>query len=223
MPHERQLLREILRGKGLLRSLQNVACAEIALGGKVLDVGAKAGNSSYFRFFRSEPPLSITAIDRFPQHPSVQMVDINGRFPFEDGEFDTVLLMNVLYLVQNTDTCIRECQRVLKPGGRLIGAVPFVYRFVPEPEEYCRFAAAGLEQLCQAAGFARTTVQTLGDGALSATLSLLLSIVPIPCIGNALLSATVLLDRLILAKILPANSSYRRAAPLGYLFVATKG
>jgi len=222
MAHEARLIREILRGKGLLRSLQNIACEDITLSGRVLDVGAKAGNSSYFRFFRADPSLSVTAIDRYPQHPSVQMVDINGRFPFDDGAFSTVLLMNVLYLVQDTESCLRECHRVLKPGGRLIGAVPFVYRYVPEPEEYCRFAAAGLEQLSLKSGFSRTTVQTLGAGALSSALSLFLSIVPIPVIGNALLSAVVILDRQVLAKLLPPTSNYRRAAPLGYLFVAEK-
>lgn len=40
--------------------------------------------------------------------------------PFRDGEFDTVILDDVLTVATDPDTAIREAKRVLNPGGRLL-------------------------------------------------------------------------------------------------------
>ncbi|MCI0737357.1 MAG: TIR domain-containing protein [Beijerinckiaceae bacterium] len=45
--------------------------------------------------------------------------DITSLFGLEDDYFDFVTLNNVLYSVQDADSCLAECCRVLKPGGEL--------------------------------------------------------------------------------------------------------
>ena len=44
--------------------------------------------------------------------------------PFEDGAFGTVLCTEVLEHIPDPSTALREFQRVLQPGGVLIGSVP---------------------------------------------------------------------------------------------------
>ena len=69
--------------------------------------------------------------------PSLRMLDIAaGRgiktyagtaenLPFPDGSFDGVLMALTLCFVANSQRALKECRRVLRPGGRLIlGTVP---------------------------------------------------------------------------------------------------
>jgi ubiquinone/menaquinone biosynthesis C-methylase UbiE len=42
--------------------------------------------------------------------------------PFENESFDCVLLFNILYLVKEPETLLKEARRLLKPGGYLISA-----------------------------------------------------------------------------------------------------
>lgn len=64
-------------------------------------------------------------------HPHAkQRADATGRtlewyrgqgeqLPFDEGRFDTVVMVNVLCTVENVDAVLGEAYRVLKPGGRL--------------------------------------------------------------------------------------------------------
>lgn len=54
----------------------------------------------------------------------VQTADLNGRLPFPDAMFDAVTLVAVLEHVFDPYLTVRECNRVLKPGGQLIVEVP---------------------------------------------------------------------------------------------------
>jgi SAM-dependent methyltransferase len=50
--------------------------------------------------------------------------DLNHPFPFEDASFDVVVCASVLDDIPDDLAHLRECCRVLRPGGRLIVVVP---------------------------------------------------------------------------------------------------
>jgi SAM-dependent methyltransferase len=53
------------------------------------------------------------------------MVCAGGEgFPFPDRRFDTIVILDVLEHLTSDVDCLRECLRVLKPGGRLLATVP---------------------------------------------------------------------------------------------------
>ncbi len=53
-------------------------------------------------------------------------LDVQERFPLEDGSFDLILAIMLLNELTTTGLqhALYECRRVLKDGGRLIAAVP---------------------------------------------------------------------------------------------------
>ncbi len=50
--------------------------------------------------------------------------DLNHPLPFKDGEFDTVVAISILDYLPADLAFIRECHRVLEPGGMFVVMVP---------------------------------------------------------------------------------------------------
>lgn len=53
-----------------------------------------------------------------------EKIDAEKRFDFRDGEFDSVILTEVLEHINNEIGCLKEINRVLKNNGRLVLSVP---------------------------------------------------------------------------------------------------
>jgi SAM-dependent methyltransferase len=51
------------------------------------------------------------------------MADLGSPLPFPDGAFDDVIASLVLHYLEDWGPTLTELRRVLRPGGRLIGAV----------------------------------------------------------------------------------------------------
>jgi SAM-dependent methyltransferase len=51
-------------------------------------------------------------------------IDLNRRFPVEDGQFDFVSCIEGVEHLQDQFQFVRECHRILKPGGRLVLSTP---------------------------------------------------------------------------------------------------
>jgi SAM-dependent methyltransferase len=67
--------------------------------------------------------------------------------PFEAGEFDTILCNAVLEHVESATDVMKELIRVLKPGGHLVVAIPFLQPFHPSPSDFRRFTREGMRRL----------------------------------------------------------------------------
>lgn len=65
-------------------------------------------------------------IDFHSEHPEVQRVNLLRRLPFEDGTFAAVYSSHVLehFAPATAEALLRECHRVLKPGGILRTVLP---------------------------------------------------------------------------------------------------
>jgi uncharacterized protein YbaR (Trm112 family)/SAM-dependent methyltransferase len=88
--------------------------------------------------------------------PNVDIVADGARLPFLSGSLDFIILDVVLEHVKQPSQFIQEAQRVLKPGGLLYLAVPFVHPYHGYPADYHRFSVDSLSLLIT--GF--TTLKT---------------------------------------------------------------
>jgi SAM-dependent methyltransferase len=102
-------------------------------GGRVLDLGAGRGISSYalakegWKVSALEPDPSMLvgagAIRMLAQDSGLNIevvTEYSERLPFADGSFELVNCRQVLHHARDLSQTCREIHRVLKPGGRMI-------------------------------------------------------------------------------------------------------
>lgn len=80
-------------------------------------------------------------------NPSTDVAGTGESLPFKNDTFDAVLSLAVLEHVKNPFTCAEEIIRVLKPGGTLIAAVPFLQPYHGYPNHYYNMTGEGLANL----------------------------------------------------------------------------
>lgn len=123
-----------------------------ALSGEVLDVGC--GRKPYRHLTRA---TRYTGVDiDTPATRALGAADVyyDGRtLPFPDASFDAVLCSQVLEHVFTPADFLREINRVLRPGGVLLLATPFVWDEHEQPQDYGRYSSFGLPDLLRRAGF----------------------------------------------------------------------
>lgn len=80
-------------------------------------------------------------------YPSTDVVGTGETLPFKNDTFDGVISLAVLEHVKNPFRCAEEIIRVLKPGGTLIAAVPFLQPYHGYPDHYYNMTGKGLANL----------------------------------------------------------------------------
>ncbi len=77
------------------------------------------------------------------------------KLPFADESADVVILFEALYYLARPDAFLAECQRVLRPGGRVIlcSANPEWADFNPSPHSVRYLSACETEALLRDSGF----------------------------------------------------------------------
>lgn len=192
--------------------------------GDLLDLGC--GRAPFFNLYADLVDSAI-GVDWSESPHELRHADVianlgNG-IPFRDGTFDTVLASDLLEHLPDTSLALRECHRVLEPGGHLILNVPFLYWVHEAPHDYWRFTADGLHLLATRHGFTVEELAPIG-GALDVLFDLLGKLfVRIPWVGTGLASG--LQRPIALAGRSPVAKWFLHGAnvlPLGYFCVLQK-
>ena len=122
---------------------------------RVLDVGIDGGpegggNSS---LFNDRPGSIYDTLDCNARCNPTIVGDICKR-PVA-AIYDVVILSETLEHIYDMKAALEGCWYALKPGGRLLVAVPWVYRYHPQPDygDYWRVSGTALERLLNGVGF----------------------------------------------------------------------
>lgn len=120
--------------------------------GRVLDLGAKRDNESFFRDLSTGITNYIT-IDLSP-HGKVDVIGDGRLLPFGEDQFDTVIMSEVIehLPIEDVSTVLREVHRVLRPRGNLLANVPFVYP-IHGDRDFLRPTYHGVEHVLTSCNF----------------------------------------------------------------------
>ncbi|HUD02680.1 MAG TPA: methyltransferase domain-containing protein [Candidatus Paceibacterota bacterium] len=202
------IVKKIYAGQSLLRISMNLEFKKHALEGVVVDIGG-GHEPDYFEYFDMTRATSVTPVDG-----SFSGIDFEkDALPFADNSFDTALCANVLEHVYNHRFFIGEIKRVVRPGGELVGFVPFLIQYHPDPHDYFRYTKEALIRMFADAGFTDIKIKAIGGGPFLANFNNLVLSVP-RIVRVVLYPLYTGLDHLFL-KLRPAA---RERYPLGFVF-----
>jgi SAM-dependent methyltransferase len=124
----------------------------------ILDVGAGRGD-----FAEALCDHRTLAIEIYP-YPEVDLVcDLTQTNPFRPASFDAVLLLNVLEHVYDTQGLLANLSSLLKPGGRLLVAIPFMVKMHQTPVDFVRYSEFALQRLGEQHGLNVETLEGYYD------------------------------------------------------------
>lgn len=106
---------------------------------------------------------SIIRVDFVPYQDVDVIADLGKRLPFQDHVADAVLLSNVLEHIADPDAFLSEAHRIMRPGARLAGIIPFLLGVHQRPYDFQRFTDIGLERHLQLAGFKNIQITAIGS------------------------------------------------------------
>lgn len=136
------------------------------LGGHLLNAGC--GSRDIRAYLTAKGVTQLTRYDIASSEPDVVIGPLESM-PFEDASFDSALCNAVLEHVLDADRAIRELARVVRPGGHVVVAVPFLQPYHACPGDFRRYTADGLAALGRSAGLevveilpVHSIAQTLG-------------------------------------------------------------
>lgn len=123
------------------------------LKGKLIDIGC--GTKPYKTLLVPYVTEHI-GVDHEGTFHSKSNVDLFGTaydIPICDNSFDSAICTAVLEHLEEPEKALRECYRILKPGGVAFYSVPFIWPVHEKPRDFFRYSNYGLEYLFKKTGF----------------------------------------------------------------------
>jgi SAM-dependent methyltransferase len=105
--------------------------------GLVLDCGAGYRNTYYANV------VNFEIVD----YSTTDVLGVAEKLPFRDNSFEAVVSIAVFEHVKDPFKCAAEIARVLKPGGSLYCAIPFLQPFHGYPHHYFNMTKTGAKSL----------------------------------------------------------------------------
>ena len=129
--------------------------------GDVIDIGGKKANTRGI----FKPPFEKVKSWKFCNiDPNVEpdYLCSASEIPVEQGTFDVGLICEVIEHLEKPKEVLKESYRIIKPGGKFIGSVPFMYPLHADPYDFQRWTEQKLVSELEEAGFSEIKVYHMG-------------------------------------------------------------
>ena len=120
--------------------------------GRIIDIGC--GTKPY-RDLLAQHVSEHIGVDHDQTVHDTSNIDLFGTaydIPVENSSFDSAVCTAVLEHLEEPESALRECMRILKPGGIAVYSVPFIWHLHEEPRDFYRFTKYGLAYLFEKVG-----------------------------------------------------------------------
>lgn len=193
--------------------------------GRLLDLGC--GKAPLYLVYRDHADEVVCADWPSSAH-GVQHVDfeidITQPLPFDDNQFDTLLLTDVLEHIPTPEALWDEMHRVLSPGGKLILTVPYMYGIHEAPHDFHRYTEFALRRFVDQRRMKLLEFEPIGGYLEVIATVFSKSVQQTPVVGGLMAYAA----HLKIASLAATGFGRRllargaRSFPLGYALVAQK-
>ncbi|MCB9805877.1 methyltransferase domain-containing protein [Candidatus Nomurabacteria bacterium] len=212
-----ETLKSIWQGKTILRTKMHQALETFSISGEVVDVGG-GRSPEYFKHFKSTTNANVTPVDLSLKNQEGITLDLEtDNLPFDDDSTDFVLMFNLLEHIYNYRHVVGETYRILKTSGQLIGFVPFLIQYHPDPHDYFRYTKESLRKILKEAGYIHIEIKEVGGGPFLANFNNIVLSIPKVC-RVFVYPFYACMDYLFLKLRPKAKERY----PLGYVFMGEK-
>jgi SAM-dependent methyltransferase len=122
------------------------------ISGNLLDIGC--GSKPYQSILSIHSHTGMEIDSEIARQKGIADIFYDGvTFPFPENSFDSALCNQVLEHVFNPDIFLSEIARILKPDGKLLLTVPFVWDEHEQPYDFARYSSFGVIALLEKNGF----------------------------------------------------------------------
>ena len=187
--------------------------------GRLLDLGC--GKVPLYEMYR--PGITSAVCVDWPSsyhgqtHVDVAC-DLNQPIPFASHTFDTIVVSDVMEHLFDYETVWSEMARLMRPSGKLILGVPFLYWLHEDPYDFFRPTEFALRRYCEQHGFRVVVLEPYG-GALDVIFDISAKHLAVSAI---LARAFYWVGRTVLPLGRRLVARTDRKFPLGYLLVAER-
>lgn len=118
----------------------------------IMDFGC--GQAPYYCLFRSKGYIGVD-VKESGHKDNEKNADVyyDEKLPFSDNEFKYVVATQCFEHIADTDTTMKEINRVMQMGGKLIITVPMVWIDHEQPYDFYRFTEEGIRYKLERNGF----------------------------------------------------------------------
>lgn len=131
--------------------------------GKLLDLGC--GRVPLFIAYKDYVTENICVDWEHTPHKNEYLdleCDLTEVLPFRDGEFDTIILSDVLEHVPRPERLWKEMSRILSTDGKILMNVPFYYWLHEQPHDYYRYTEFALRRFIEISGLRLIQLDSIG-------------------------------------------------------------
>lgn len=155
--------------------------------GKLLDLGC--GKVPLFIAYKDYVTDNICVDWENTHHKNEYLdfeCDLTKILPFEDEEFDTVILSDVLEHISQPEHLWQEISRILAIGGKIVMNIPFYYKIHEQPHDYYRYTEFALRRFVENSGLRLLQLNSIGGAPEIMTDIFAKNVLRVPKIGHSL-------------------------------------